>query len=726
MSNVTSEVPETDVTLGESGPISPPSDVTGVPLVIGMGTGPAPVFTLQALQTPADCAQFGTGDLSHLTSLLTSKGNFCYGIRIPESSPGSVGPITKTFGTPQGTTILMLGSLLLDNTPALKGIVTIFAKTVGVSFSTRNNGPSLPFQIAPLGGTKNVVIQLATDPAGKETTIASAFKAAVEADAELNAIIGVAYSQPGSDGSGLMVAMNSVLYLDDGAMQFLALAGPITVDAKPQPTAGMPLSVSEAAGVLSILYQTDANNIMYSTTLYIYNAITKDPVLKTRYKLTLPGTGLLTPPPSFHAALPFGSTGTATVSGTPTDRFTFTIKFTQQGTVGAATSPALQLSFDDADSLDSANQGGSYGEELSVALTGDVPLLDDLVNTGLVLHLTGAFDVNDVLRFEAYPGSYSTFDLQRAITIGMNEPATDADFGFIVPTGPVDGGAAIVIDMLVQNGQGPPQARPVYALLTPRDKGPTEDDPTYEAAMLAMFNGATPIRSQNGRLTIFDGAYTRSYNPLIGRWQRRPPNFYAAVLRALRPVHEQLGNKNSQMGPGPAINYQFMTFYRNALARPQLAKNGFTGVMNAVGKGWYFTEWVTRASKVSRYYQGPIIAVASGLQRVIYIAASEYELDSATTDPSTGAISLADCAQIEAKMEAIAGQFLYDTKIDGKTPATRNPSDIKLVTVLRNYNAYQTEELRMLVQWFARVYFRRVLVQINVVVPLGGGAATSS
>lgn len=710
-------VPETRVRAGQQGPLLSLPDVGGVALVIGCGDGAVPAFQPVEYNTLVDVDAFGrSGSAAHLLARIVSGGRRAIGVRLPISIPGTVGSVSKSYGNPIGASILVLGGWLYTTTRDPKAHLFIRARRPGVFFGTYNNGPGKPLKLDVRDG-RAVEVQLQTDGAGKSNTSAKMLLELLVKEAPT--LVDPSYPYAGSDGSGIVLEMGNTLALDNGALQLKSRKRPGLLVMGPQAAKNAKLSVTydPAANKIAVLYATDGDGVMASSTADVFRELIASAAIVAEFEVAIPGTGLLQPAPSASEILPFGSTGSAVVSGTPTDRFQFTLQCTKAGTVGSASnSPDFAISYDDADSLNPQVLGGTYGAPQPVPLSGDLPLSNDIIRSGLTASLTGSFDVNDRLRFESFEGSYLTAHLGEGLEQAYKSP--DLPFGFVVPTGPVDYAATAVVDSVVQTATEPPINRFTYALLNLPEMLPGEAYRVYAARVLAEFNGAVPFVSKNGHISIFENE-ARFFNPQLRIYQRRPLSFVAAVLRTVRPVHEQLGNRNSSTGPGSLIGYGVQTVYRDAAAYPTLIRRSFTSASVVVGKGWYFTEWVTRDVKTSVYRSGPVNAIMCAVARQAVITGSESELDTGSVDPNTGALSNEERATLANGMAAQLGRVLYTPNIDNKTAGVRNPPDQPLV-VVPVYNAYQTEELRYRIQFYTMVTYKRVLIILNVAIPLGG------
>lgn len=710
-------VPETRVQAGEQGPLSSLPDVGGVALVIGCGDGIVPAFQPVEYNTLTDVADFSrAGSAAHLLARIVSGGRRAIGVRLPVSVPGTLSSVSKAYGNPLGATILILGGWLYTTTRDPKAHLFIRARRPGLFFGTYNTGPSKPLKVNILDG-RAVEVQLQTDAAAKSSTTAKMLLDELNKTAP--GLLDVSYPFPGSDGSGLVLEMGNTLALDNGALQLKARKRPgaISLAAQPMKNGKLAVTFDSVTNKIGILYATDGDGVMASSTLDVFRELTANADIVREYEIALPGTGQLQPPPNASELLPFGSTGDATITGVPLDRFQFTLRCTKAGTVGSvANSPDFAISYDDADSMNPQVLGGTYGAPQPVPLSGALSLSNDIVRTGLTATLTGSFDVNDRLRFESFEGSYLTAHLGEGLEVAYKSP--DLPFGFVVPTGPTDYATAAVVDAVVQTAAQPPVNRFTYALLNLPEMLPGESYRDYAARMLREFGGATPFISNNGHVSLFENE-ARFYNPQLRIYQRRPLSMVAAVLRTVRPVHEQLGNRNSETGPGPLIKYGVQTIYRDAASFPTLIRLGFTSASVVVGKGWFFTEWLTRAVKTSVYRAGPINAIMCGVARQAVITGSESELDTGATDPATGALSNEERATLANNMTVQIGRYLYTVNIDNKTSGVRNPPSQPLVEV-PIYNAYETEELRYRIQFYTMVTYKRVLILLNVAIPLGG------
>lgn len=699
---------EVQIELGESGPLVPPADVTGVPVVVGCcADGP---YVPRLINSLDDLMEFKGGAAPALSAAIVAAGRAHILVRAEEGVPGTYGPVVKSFGNPRGAMMAVPGATLWAGLSANGQLIAeALSLDVSLQMYVKAAGASLVVPPVP-AGSKNVIVELASDPGGKETSTAGEVLAAVAAVATAAELIRLSLPR-GSDGKGIVKNQGAayVAALNDGAVAFQALQAPLRLFVSTPSTASQPLKVTFAGGTLTISNGTNPQGLPVSSPTDWQIEINARSEIAAAVSLTQIGTGRGLGALSVLAALPFGSDGECLPLGRPIDRLDCVVQVVRGGVVGIDPPPTVRWSLDDADSPDVRNRGGSWGSEMPVPANGVLALADELLPSGVKIQLSKRLDSGDTFRFPAYGPEPTTIGLMQAIDRVYDDPSFD--FGFMVPAGFVDAAQTMAIDSVVQLSDKPPRYRHTYAIVNSRDQGAAESDPDYERSLGEDFFGIAPVDSAHGLTTLVNG-WGRHRNPMAQRWQRRPASWYYALTRATRPAHEQPGDRNDETGPGSAQNFGFSVFYHDANRRPGLRLRGrASSVVFEKNRGWFATEWRTLAPPSSKYLFGPWMSVIVGTAAILQTAAVNFKLDSIDAD-DRNRIAGGDKNAIAAKLGEAVSPFLYGLGRDSRPNARRNPPEIPLIVVEDNYDVVNSQELRVIGQVRPMPFARMVKIRL--------------
>jgi hypothetical protein len=698
---------EVSIELAEAGPQVPPQDVSGIPLIAGCAAD-GPFNTPRLIATIADLAEFRTGAGPSLSAQIVSAGRQHVFVRVREGTPGFYGPVKKTYGNPRGAITALPGVALLPGLSA-NGQLYAEALQMGVSLQCFVEKPNAKLEIVPVPpGSKQVVIKLASDGAGKEQSLANEVLAALAAEPSAAALLKLSLT-PGSDGKGVVQSqMGAVLALDDGAVAFQPQKQPLQLEVVTPAAKNAKLQVTLSGTKLRIENATDGNGISATTPKDLLAEWKKLPGLFEEVTLLAVGSGALRSALQASVMLVFGSSGTCMPMGLPADRADCAIRVVQPGMVGATPPPTIQFSLDDADSPDPRNRGGSWSAEIAVPGDGVVSLADENFPSGISAKLGGQQDTGDIYRWAAFGPEPSASTLLEGLKAAYSDP--QQDFGFSGPAGYVDATLAMSIDGLIAESQKRPLYRWTYAIVNSRDQGPAESNPDYEKALADDFFGIAPVQSRNGKVSLING-WGRCKSPLTQRWHRRPASWYIIMTRSLRPVHEQPGNHDEQVGPGPASNFGFLLFYHDANIRPALRMRGrATSIAYEKQLGWFATEWLTLAPTSSKYIYGPWMAVIMGSAQLLQNRAAILKLSTVDADENNR-IAGSDKNAIEQQLASALSGFLFTKKQDGHPSAKRNPPEFPLIQ-LGNNDIVNTAQLEVLAQIFAQPFIRGVKIRL--------------
>lgn len=396
------------------------------------------------------------------------------------------------------------------------------------------------------------------------------------------------------------------------------------------------------------------------------------------------GSGVLTAVPK--TALPFGSSGTATASGPPTDAYSIEAQIVRGGAIGGATPVTLIWTAD----------GVNFSSEQLIPGTGIVALKDPLLDTGVVLTLSGSFDVGDTISCTTTAPTTSPTDLLLAMDAMLAD--SSRQWGFFTTPVSVPKTLAMSIDAKFQAAL---QTRFGQGLCNMRDIGEGsglggETESQWMDALSADFAGYV---SQKGLLQMCAG-HVLHLSTYSLRQFRRPLVFAAAARKASIPVHEDLGKTET----GPLANV--LQIYHDEYIHQGLEAERFITARTYDSRpgSFFITSSPTMADPSDTSFTlAQYTALALSVGRIARDSAFTLINDSlqgtSQPDPGSGApagaLSLADASSIETFLSSPIERFLFRPKSDGKVSASPLSPPDKYVTVLRNYSYLVTREVRI-------------------------------
>lgn len=669
-----------------------PQDLAAIPCVIGPSSA-GPTNTVTTLTTLNDLAQFGDGiGIDHAADILNVAGGPVYYVRPNTTTPGTLSTVTKIYGHPVGTPVHLYGSVLIDGVDD-NGDVLITAKTLGVSIQVIDPGAVTAATIVTVIGN-SIQVTLKHDMAAITET-GTGLAAAINGSVAAAALVTAAAQGTGASVTGPLASTS----LDDGAININALT----------PGQSVRVLLSGANTALSTSYATNVVTITLATNAASEPTTTASAALASLATLALANPGV------FSAALigagtkllgaktvtvmPFGSTGTVSVSGLPSDIYNFRVNILRGGAIGGPNPVTMEWTSD----------GVLYSSEIVIPASGIVLLKDSLLNTGVTVTFAGTFDVGDGFTFTSTGPAIGAVDLYAAIDVALNDNIHQ--FGYITSAVPIDRTIATVVDAKLQAAR---QKRNLYGLFTARNPNTGESDAAWQTSIINDFIGFV---SQNGLLSITAGTVT-NISTYTGRTTIRSLVISASSRASSIPVHEDLGcvasgplrnviaiqhDEDLQYGLYP----QRFIVARTFSTRPgEFYVNASPTFSDPSDVGYTLLEWVRVTLSVARIAsQNALIFVNSALDGI-------GQLDG--TGAPLGAISVASAQKVQSYIESAVRAFLFKPKSDGQASA----SDAgKIVTVLRNYSFLATREIRLDIDLTPLGIAQKIIININVNIP---------
>lgn len=454
-----------DIIQGRSQPLTASNDTTGIPIVVGPCSA-GPINTPVQIFSEADLAQFGAGRTVELAAMCGRIVGFPFWFcRSTTSTVSTIGSVTKTYGNPLGTPLVSFASVLAPGS-TVNGDMLYTPKVLGVNLTVINPGVLTPATIiATLG--QAITITLKHDGTNVTET-GTALAAAIAADLSAGPLLLGTAQGTGAGNPGALASTA----LTDNYFNITALAPGISYRVL---VSGIntAFSTSYAANVITVTAATNANGeptTTMATALASLQALAlANPGVFSVASVGVAGTKLIAAKPV--TTLAFGSTGTMTVSGTPTDKFQFIAKIVKGGTIGGLVPVTINWSPD----------GGLwYSSTASGVINPDGTYVPVGINlpTGLTLTFSGTFDVGDSFAFSTTENLSSLSDMTDAVNACIAKQTLVA--GFFVSTMEMPKASALFLDGVLQAAYG---TRTLGAMWTARDFNIGETESQWRNAL---------------------------------------------------------------------------------------------------------------------------------------------------------------------------------------------------------------------------------------------------
>jgi len=389
--------PSTTLSLTSSAPPAAVQQIANRVHVIGPGSA-GPVNTPVAKNRLSDFATSGYGPgvscgaevFSEAATNLKETGLPVFFTRSATSIPSVLGSLVKTPAS-LGSALYDYGQIKLDGADQ-NGDLFFQAVQSGVSLTVQLGG-ALGYAIV------NKAITL-TIPAATSATAVAAYWNGIAA---LVALASISAHGTGASNAGTTLAAT---LFDAGTLTFTPLDEGYSVEVL---ISGTNTALSHAFGgvgnkILAIHLQTDANGEAISTADAVLTQLGTDIVGKIG--VVSGGTGLAGA--KAVTALVFGSTATATASGTPTDRYLLQVRAARSGALGSVT---VQFTADEVNPEDRSKIG-----------TGNASFYFQALRSGLAVKLVQQAGVSKALT-HSFASGLLTINLG---TDGSQAPSTTA------------------------------------------------------------------------------------------------------------------------------------------------------------------------------------------------------------------------------------------------------------------------------------------------------------
>ena len=669
--------------------------------VVGYSSA-GPINQSSTISSKADLSTFGNGSgIEHVAEIAQESGYPVYFTRASTTTEGTPSAVTKNYAVNSaGTPVTLFGSVIIPG--ATNGDVLVTAKQLLVTLTVINPGALTATTVVNVVGPA-ITVTLKHDGTNITETgtgLAAALNGSVAAAALMSAA---------AQGTGAGLAGPLALTaLDDGALSVTAtvpvqsirvlLSGNNTV-----------FGVSYATNVITITLATNA--IGEPTTTASVAAAGILGAFGTSYcTIASVGTGTKLLGAKSVTVLPFGSTGTMTVTGNPVDATTVRCLIKKSGTVGGVPTPSLQWSFDN---------GTRYSTELAIPATGIVLLKESGLDTGLRVVFTGALAAGDEFVFTTTAPIIGTTDLLAAIDVALADYTRD--FGVLTSPVKITETVAVQIDSKLQDIK---QNRWITGIFNVRDiaegvPGETEDQ--WMDALKLEFLG---YFSSKGLVSISAGdiGHNSSYTNCK---YKRPLVYSVAARRGKAPLHQELG----RFASGALSRVEYLT--HDEFVKPGLDSARFITARTYPGNSKQFyieKSWTMSDPNDADYSKLPWVAVTMQLDKLAKKLLQKYinddlEISIAGDEQNgvvPGAITFAQARIIENDINPKLRDFLFSLKSDQRPSASPYPINpitnkpYQPLEILTNYSFVNTEKLIGKLRWVPKPFARMIEIYSTV------------
>jgi len=374
-----------------------PVDPSRSGLVIGPTVAGTPNLIIldDSINTVVSEFESGPGADEAATALAEPNHGTIYQIKTATSTVGVAGTVTKTPGATVGDPVNDFGAVTIP----------------GVDF----NG-----NVYATATAENAELEVVTGMAAgavkvgnKVTVTVTAATTGTQLRNLINGVVGTNWAAV-VFGTGASVCGQTLATYSEaaGRIVFQALKTGMSVRTTiPGPSVATPTVALTGGNIVDITQSTNADGEPIGTAIAIQSLLiglaNSNP---GKFKSTLAGSGAGLLGAKALTVLPFGSTGTMTVSGDPNDGYDVTVRIKTGGALGTA---VFEIA------LGSANGVPIYsGASYLIPVSGVVAI----PGTGLTLTFVGPFDAGDLFTFLCTPPLSTLADVSAAITYFLARP----------------------------------------------------------------------------------------------------------------------------------------------------------------------------------------------------------------------------------------------------------------------------------------------------------------
>lgn len=372
------------------------------PARVGLVVGPSELGIVNSIVRDDSIntvlSEFGAGPASEEAAGALNEPNHgaVYQIKSASSVAGTVSSVTKISGATVGSIVNDFGDFLSLGVD-FNGNVLFKAKIAGAQVQ------------ADVGGSETIsTVGLVTSIQVTSSSTGTSLAALVNGDAGTLVNWGVT-----ATGTGASVCMQGWAIYDEtaGRIGFQALTGSMQVR---NVIAGSNTARSVAltgGTIVDLISSTNSHGEPTSTGIQFQSDLVALAIANPgKFRSTLAGSGMGILGAKTLTNLPFGSSGTMTVSGAPFDGYQVSVQIVTGGALGAA---SFRLS------LGKSGTSPIYGGNTYLIPSGGIVTIAD---TGLTLTFSGTFDSGDLFSFTTTAPQSTLSDILSALTYFLSRP----------------------------------------------------------------------------------------------------------------------------------------------------------------------------------------------------------------------------------------------------------------------------------------------------------------
>lgn len=373
------------------------------PAQSGLVIGPTQLGTalqiIRADSISTVVSEFGGGPGSEYagTALAETGHGILHQIKTATSNAGTVGAVTKTVGAVLGADVSAFGAILVPGAD-FNGDVLFIGKQAGAELEIVTG-------MATATLVTGLHVKLTVTAATTGTQLAALITGVPAALALFSAT---------AQGTGASVCGQTLATTSETAGRIVlnALTTGMSYEniiTGPHPHARVVTLVGGTT--IHVEPDTNANGEPTTTTIVLQSdLVTLAANNPGKFTSTLAGSGSGLAGPKVNTALPFGSTGTMTVSGSPYDAYDVSIQIVTGGALGTATFRV---------SLGNVNGVPLFDGNVYLIPAGGSVVLPQ---TGLTLTFAGTFDADDLFSFATTAPTSTLADVSAAMTYFLARP----------------------------------------------------------------------------------------------------------------------------------------------------------------------------------------------------------------------------------------------------------------------------------------------------------------
>lgn len=659
-----------------------PQDFVKYPLIISTAmTGD--INVIKQINSLDDLTQFGDSPLTEMCYGVALQAKFpLFALRTNTSANGTVGAVTKTFSPSSvGTPLVFYGAVVISG--AANGDVIINQKQLGATISVINPGVLTAATVVTVVGSV-ITVTLKHDGTNITET-GTGLAAAINGSAPAFALVGATAV---GTGAGVVGTLASTL-LDDGAFSVTGLQYGISAELiiSGNNTA-FNTAYNSGTKKITITMGTNAVGEPVTVANSIINGVNGLAALAVAnpniFTSSLVTTGAKTSVAKAATTLAYGSTGSATAAGTPTNKYAMKVVVVRGGTVGTSTDMTVRWTGD------SSRDESLFGETL-VPLSGLVVLTNPTLDSGCTITLSGQLAAGDYFTFLTTEPTVNFADFSSSVDVAIAN--STYKYGYICSDRVFSRSESTILDNKLQAVR---ETKFLQGMFSARGFNTGETVAQYETAISTDFAG---FNSSRGVVAICVTSI-KWLSPKTNMSYVSSGMQTLAGRRSSIDMHQDMG----QIEDGQLPN-NVLEIYYDEFKNPFLGTQRFICLRTIPGvpNQYYVGSDVTRADVTdTSFAEIRLNDVTYTGNRVIYETGFSLLNKTYTTTTSkesetipAGALTKADASSVQQRILAPLRSILEKIKPNTGQPSINTLTDNEFVRVRRDYSFKDTKSFRI-------------------------------